>query len=144
MIKHATFTLERDFPAPPAKVFALWADPESKAKWFAGPGAEHELDFREGGTEIASGVHDGTKLTFEAVYREIVADERIVCSGVLRAGDTVATVSQTTVQFEASGGGTHLLVTEQGAYLDGHEEPEWRQRGIETQLAALEKLIAER
>ncbi|GAA4013938.1 SRPBCC family protein [Allokutzneria multivorans] len=144
MIKHTTFTLERDFPVPPAEVFARWADPQSKATWFAGPKAEHELDFRVGGTEIAKGVNgEGEQLAFEGVYREIVPGERIVYSGVLSVGDTVATVSQTTVQFEASSTGTRLLLTEQGAFLDGHEEPEWRQTGCGSQLDALEKLISD-
>ncbi|WP_086819164.1 SRPBCC family protein [Allokutzneria sp. NRRL B-24872] len=143
MIKHSTFTLERTFPVPPAEVFARWADPKSKATWFAGPKAEHELDFRVGGTEIAKGVNgEGEPLVFEGVYREIVPDERILYCGVLRVGDTVATVSQSTVQFEAVAGGTRLLLTEQGAFLDGHEEPEWRQAGCTSQLDALEKLIA--
>ncbi|MFB9908629.1 SRPBCC family protein [Allokutzneria oryzae] len=142
MIKHATFTLERDYSAPPAKVFALWADPASKARWFAGPGSEHELDFREGGAETARGVRDGVELSFETVYREIVTGSRIVYSSVLRAGKTVATASLTSVQFEPTERGARLVLTEQGAYLDGHEEPEWRRQGTESQLVALEACLS--
>ena len=52
---HATFVIERQYPFPPAKVFAAWADPEAKRQWFAchddwAPG-KHELDFRAGGRE---------------------------------------------------------------------------------------------
>ena len=32
---------------------------------------------------------------------------------------------------------TSLLLTEQGTYLDGHEQPSWRQQGTLDQLAAL-------
>ena len=35
-VTHATFSLERSYPAPPARVFAAWADPAAKARWFAG------------------------------------------------------------------------------------------------------------
>jgi uncharacterized protein YndB with AHSA1/START domain len=35
-VTHATFSLECSYPAPPARVFAAWADPAAKARWFAG------------------------------------------------------------------------------------------------------------
>jgi hypothetical protein len=34
-------------------------------------------------------------------------------------------------------GGTRLVLTEQGAYLDGHEQPAWREQGTSDQLEAL-------
>jgi uncharacterized protein YndB with AHSA1/START domain len=36
-VTHATFVVERSYDAPPARVFAAWADPEAKARWFASP-----------------------------------------------------------------------------------------------------------
>ena len=52
-VTHATFTLERSYPVPPARVFAAWAEPAAKARWFTpGPGSGHELDFRIGGREV--------------------------------------------------------------------------------------------
>jgi uncharacterized protein YndB with AHSA1/START domain len=51
---HTTFTLERTYPAPPTRVFQAWADPEVKARWFAGNPEDYELDFRPGGTERKS------------------------------------------------------------------------------------------
>jgi len=36
-VTHATFLLERSYDASPARVFAAWADPAAKARWFAGP-----------------------------------------------------------------------------------------------------------
>ena len=32
-VAHATFTLERSYPVPPARVFAAWADPAAKVSW---------------------------------------------------------------------------------------------------------------
>jgi uncharacterized protein YndB with AHSA1/START domain len=99
------------------------------AEGFAGHGADHELDFRVGGKEIAREFGaDGSVLTFESLYHDIVADQRIVCASVLYFGETPATVSLTTVE----------LLTEQSAFLDGHEQPAWREQGIIGQLAALD------
>jgi uncharacterized protein YndB with AHSA1/START domain len=136
-VTHATFTLEREYPVPPVEVFARWAEPAAKARWFAGPNVEHQLDFRPGGTELTRAVHDGKVLTAETRYHNIVADSRIVYTTTLSADDTLATVSLTTVEFVAVEAGTRLVLTEQGSFLDGHEQPSWREQGTSDQLAAL-------
>jgi uncharacterized protein YndB with AHSA1/START domain len=139
-VTHATFSLERSYPAPPAKVFAAWADPAAKARWFTpGPGAGHQLDFQVGGREVATGGPEGGPLmTFETLYRDIVPQQRIVYTSTLSAGTDLCTVSLTTVEFTpGEDGGTRLVLTEQGAYLDGREEPAWREQGTASQLDAL-------
>jgi len=139
-VTHATFTLERSYPAPPARVFAAWADPAAKARWFApGPGAGHQLDFRVGGREVVTGGPEGGPLmTFETLYRDIVPEQRIVYTSTLSAGADLMTVSLTTVEFTpGEGGGTRLVLTEQGAFLDGQEQPAWREQGTSDQLEAL-------
>ena len=138
-VTHGTFSIERRYPTPVTGVFAAWADPAAKARWFAAPGGRHELDFRVGGREVNRGRHgDGPELTFEALYQDIVPAERIVYSATLRAGDTLSTVSQTTVEFSPDGDGTLLVLTEQGTFLDGHEDPSWREQGTADWLDALE------
>jgi uncharacterized protein YndB with AHSA1/START domain len=137
-VLHATFSLERRYQASPGRVFAAWADPEAKARWFAGPGAEHELDFRVGGREVNRGSHEGgPPLTFESLYRDIVPGERIVYTSILSADGALATVSVTTVEFEPAEGGTRLVLTEQGTFLDGREDPAWREQGTGQWLDAL-------
>lgn len=138
-VTHATFSLERVYPVPVAQVFAAWADPAAKARWFApGPTAGHELDFRVGGQEVVHGGPDGGPvMTFESFYRDIVPGERIVYSSTLSAGDDVVTVSVTTVELSLAGEGTQLVLTEQGTFLDGREEPAWRERGTADWLDAL-------
>ncbi|MFE7268748.1 SRPBCC family protein [Streptomyces sp. NPDC057592] len=138
VVTHATFTLERLYAASPATVFAAWAAPEAKARWFAGPDAEHELDFRVGGREVNRGRSGGGPvLTFESWYRDIVQDERIVYTSTLSEGHDLATVSLTTVEFRPEGSGTRLLLTEQSTFLDGREEPSWRKQGTGKWLDAL-------
>ncbi len=139
-VTHATFSLERSYPASPARVFTAWADPAAKARWFTPePGAGHELDFRIGGREVATGGPEGGPLmTFETLYRDIVPEQRIVYTSTLSAGADLMTVSLTTVEFTpGEDGGTRLVLTEQGAYLDGQEQPAWREQGTADQLAAL-------
>ena len=139
-VTHATFSLERSYPAPPARVFAAWADPAAKARWFTpGPGAGHQLDFRVGGREVVTGGPEGGPLmTFETLYRDIVPEQRIVYTSTLSAGADLMTVSLTTVEFTpGEGGGTRLVLTEQGAFLDGQEQPAWREQGTADQLEAL-------
>jgi uncharacterized protein YndB with AHSA1/START domain len=138
-VVHATFTLEPSYPAAPARVFAAWADPAAKARWFAGPSSEHELDFRIGGRETAyrAATDSHPALRFESVYHDIVPNERIVYSSTLSAGDELATVSLTTIEFRPGAEGTQLVLTEQGTFLDGQEEPSWREEGTSQQLTAL-------
>ena len=138
-VTHATFSLERAYPAPPARVFAAWAEPAAKARWFAPePDSGHQLDFRVGGREVVhGGPQGGPVMTFESLYRDIVSGERIVYTSTLSAGEDVVTVSLTTVEFSTAEGGTRLVLTEQGTFLDGREEPAWREHGTAAQLDAL-------
>jgi uncharacterized protein YndB with AHSA1/START domain len=143
-VKHATFSLEREYPVSPSRVFAAWADPAAKARWFAGSNADdHELDFRVGGREIARGRNsDGQMITAELHYQDIVPNERIVFTTTLSEESTVATVSVTTVELTPTDDGTRLLLTEHGAFLDGREKPAWREQGTSDQLAALAAELA--
>jgi uncharacterized protein YndB with AHSA1/START domain len=135
-VLHSTFTLERSYDATPERVFAAWADPSARARWFAGGESEHELDFRVGGRETAAR-QGKPSLRAESVYHDIVPEQRIVYTTTLFADDEPATVSLTTVQFEPDGDRTRLTLTEQGAFLDGKEHPDWREKGTSDQLDAL-------
>jgi uncharacterized protein YndB with AHSA1/START domain len=77
-------------------------------------------------------------LTFESTYHDIVPQARIVYGSSLSVRDKLATVSLTTVEMSPAGDGTRLVLTEQGAYLDGREDPAWREQGTGQQLDALD------
>ena len=142
-IAHTTFTLERTYPVPVPRVFRAWADPAVKVRWFAGNPEDYEMDFRPDGIERNQIAHEGKKITWESLYREIVPEQRIVYTSVLSENDAVATVSLTTVQFSATGSETSLVLTETGAYLDGRERPEWREQGTADWLDSLGRHLAE-
>lgn len=123
---HATFVLERDYAAPIERVWAAFADPEVKLKWF-GPDeiedAEISEDFRVGGIAVNNGTMDGRLSEFRAVYTDIVDRERIVYSYDMWDDGVHASTSITTVVLEATDSGTHLTFTEQGVHLDGVHGP---------------------
>ncbi|HYY32177.1 MAG TPA: SRPBCC family protein [Gaiellaceae bacterium] len=140
-VEHATFVVERTYEAPPAQVFAAWAEPAAKARWFKGTDEapdEYELEFRIGGREInRSAGPDGQLYTYEARYADILPDERIVYTYDMYRDETRISVSLATVELESNGAGTKLTYTEQGAFLDGEDKPEYRERGTGGLLDAL-------
>ena len=135
---HATFTIDRIYDAGPARVFAAWADPAAKARWFGGAGDEYELDFKVGGREVnRGGPPGGAVYTYDAVYMDIVEDERIVYTYEMYLDDARISVSVTSVEFAREGEGTKLTFTEQGVFLDGLDSPALREQGTGQLLEAL-------
>ena len=142
--EHATFVLERTYAASPARVFAAWADPAQKARWFVGPDEwikwSHETDFRVGGRErLAIGPQGGTVHKFDCCYQDIVPGQRIIYTYDMHLDDTRISVSLTTVEFKPDGAGTRLVFTEQGVFLDGTDSAATREQGT---LGLLDKLGA--
>jgi uncharacterized protein YndB with AHSA1/START domain len=75
--------------------------------------------------------------TFDAVYQDIVPNERLVYCYQMSLNDKKISVSLATLQLEPAGGGTRLKVAEQGAFLDGYDDAGSRQRGTAHLLDAL-------
>jgi uncharacterized protein YndB with AHSA1/START domain len=146
-VTHDTFAVERTYDASPARVFAAWADPEAKSSWFGPPdedNEQYELDFQVGGREYSRGNVPGGNgtYTYDARYQDIVPDERIVYAYDMHLEDTRISVSLSTVELKPDGDATQLIYTEQGAYLDGLDSSEQRQRGTGGLLDALEEYLA--
>jgi uncharacterized protein YndB with AHSA1/START domain len=131
-IAHGSFTVERDYPHPPARVFAAWADPEQKRKWFGSPepgNPEHVFEFRVGGREYTAGEHSGSTYTFDVRYQDIVPDNRIVYTYEMTMNGKRISVSLATIELFATAAGTRMKVVEDGAFLDGLDTVKQREDG---------------
>lgn len=145
---HATFVIEREYKAAPAKVFDAFANPASKAKWFVGPEewkqSNHKLDFRVGGKESVSGGPPGGPVHYyNAEFWEITPNERIVSSYEMHMDEKRTSVSLATFEFRPHGAGTKFVLTEQGAFLDGVDGAAERERGTNELLGQLATFLAQ-
>jgi len=138
---HDTFVIERSYDASPARVFAAFADPESKNRWMVngdGWGTEnYQADFRVGGYEKYRGTHEGMVVSMESRYYDIVPNERIVWAYDMHFGDDRISVSLTSVELFPEGSGTRLVFTEHDTFLDGHEAVGPREEGTKQLLESL-------
>ena len=149
-IEHGSFTIERTFELPPARVFAAWAEPKAKEKWFAGPAGQwkqqmRQMEFRIGGRERLKGEFAGGRISeFDASYHDIVTNRRIVYSYTMQVDEKRISVSLATIEFEPAGsGGTRMILTEQGAYLDGgFDGNAGREKGTRGLIDNLERYLA--
>jgi len=121
---NATFVIERHLKVPTARVFAAFASLEAKSAWFKTPSdaevLNRDFDFRVGGKErFRARWPSGLITDFQAIYHDIVENERIVLVYDLFHADDKLSVSLQTIELRAEGDGTHLLHTEQGSYFSG-------------------------
>lgn len=146
-VVHSTFVIERFYPAAPSKVYFALSNPTAKRAWFADPDSpnpsRHEMDFRVGGKEInAGGPKDGPIYVYNAVYQDIVPNERIVYSYDMLFGEVRISVSLATIELRPEGKGTRLVLTEQGVFLDGHDKSATREHGTGVLLDMLGAALA--
>ena len=133
-VVHATIVLERIYSASPARVFAAWSNKEALLRW-GNPGdgwvtSMDRFDFRVGGGETSRfGQPGGETYLNETTYLDIVPDRRIVSSGAVSRGPDRLSVGLLTVEIRPEGEGSRLVLTEQGAFLDGHDLPENHEAG---------------
>ena len=149
-IKHGSFTIDRKLDIDPAVVFRAWTDPAVKARWFNGPADKwtetlREMDVRVGGRERLVGqFSEGSESRFDAVYIDVVPDRRLVYSYEMHWQGKKISVSLASIEFVAAGRGTKLIVTEQGAFLDGFDDGGSRERGTESLLDNLVRVVSGR
>jgi uncharacterized protein YndB with AHSA1/START domain len=148
-VVHDSFSIERSYPVPPERVFAAWASLEAKRQWFGNeeglePVGEQTLEFRVGGREHFSAKAAGKLFDFDATYCDIVENERIVWTYDMHMDGQRISVSLGTVQLAPTPGGTKLVMTEQGAFLDGLDTNAARAEGTSQFLDDLASYLAGR
>jgi uncharacterized protein YndB with AHSA1/START domain len=149
-VVHSTFTIERDYPAPAARVFAAFADPATKRRWFREEQGseilEFIMEFRVGGRELTrfrfpgggeGALPKGTEMRNDTVYQDIVPDQRIVFAYTMTLGTRCISASLSTVELRPSGTGTRLVFTEQAAFFEGADGPVMREGGWRSLLGGL-------
>jgi len=136
---HNTFVIERSYPTTPERVFAAFADPAKKRRWFA-EGDHHdieqfEMDFRAGGVETAryrmnaNTPFPGTVLSSDGSYQDIVRNRRVVIASTMSLGDKSISASLVTFEFLPTDEGTDLIFTHQAAFFEGADGPQMREAG---------------
>ena len=146
-VTHASFAIERTYDAAPEKVFAAFANPAAKRRWFVEGEGWHidkfEMDFRPGGIETSVfRFGDGPAGRNDTVYLDIVENRRIVSAYTMIIGGNRISASLATIEFEPAGKGTRLTYTEQGAFLDGHDNAAQREAGCRELFEALAAELA--
>jgi uncharacterized protein YndB with AHSA1/START domain len=142
-VTHSTFRIERSYDdASPEQVFFAFADKASKRRWFVeGEGWEidsFDIDFRPGGVESSSfRYRGGPQVSNHTIYHDIVEHRRIVFSYSMTVGDSRISASLGTIELFPEGNATRLVYTEQGAFLDGHDNVAQREAGCRELYEAL-------
>jgi len=93
----------------------------------ATPGREH----------VQGRWESGVVSTFDALYHDVVPNERIVYAYTMHLDERKISVSLATLELKPAGTGTRLVMTEQGAFLDGYDDAGSRERGTQFLLDAL-------
>lgn len=146
-IKHASFTLERRYAAPPSKVFAAFAHSEARRKWlvFADGWTIHEYRPAEptvaGAVEFSRFSPPGADvvLTNATTWLHVDAHNTLIYAYHMTLADGPLSSSLVTITFTPEGGGTRLELTEQGAYFDGNIVG--REEGTRALLDEVEKVL---
>lgn len=132
---HDSLRIERDYDATPARVFAAWADPAARDRWFVtgeGWSGTYQHDFRVHGRESGRfRFNDGPEITNETVYHDIVPDRRIVFAYTMgRTDGGPFSFSLATVELSPAGEGrTRMVFTEQLAMLAEGDTAAGREHG---------------
>lgn len=141
-VAHSTFRLERHYKASPARVFRAFADPAAKRRWFVEVEGfeifEYRPVFEVGATEFCRFRYgQGPEMTNACTYQDIVPDRRLVFFYRMTIGGAIMSASLTTIELVEQDGGTLLVQTEQGTYLDGSDDGTGREQGTRWMLERL-------
>ena len=131
-IAHGSFTIERNYKHPVAKVYSAWSKPEFKRQWFGSPDPAKPnsiFEFKEGGREYNAERMGETDFTFDLTYHDIVPDNRIIYTYEMHMNGKRISVSVATIEFTPTADGTRMVLREDGAFLDGLDTSAQREAG---------------
>lgn len=143
---HDSFTINRRYDHAPTQVFAAFADPRKRRRWFVeGEGFivdSYELDFRVNGSETSAFRVDTPEFRSEEIrnqtfFLDIVENERIVTAYSMSNVGVPFSASLQTITLQPDGGGTLLTLVEQVTFLEGADGLELRREGTEQLLESL-------
>ena len=145
---HSTFVIERNYPQSPERVYAAFAQPARKRRWYAEGDheiQEFEMEFRVGGTErfryrFTEG-HPiaGSEIANESTYQDIAPENRIVTTTRMSLNRKPILVAVLTLEFVRSEAGSNLVLTNQGTYIEWPDGPAMLEHGWRTLFDRLEK-----
>jgi uncharacterized protein YndB with AHSA1/START domain len=146
-VTHSTFVIERSYPTTPERVFAAFADPLKKRRWFAEGESfgvrEFEMDFRVGGSEHSRfHMKDGTPLANDTSYHDIEPNRRIVFAYTMSVAGRRISASLATVELLPTEKGTDFVYTEQAAFFEGSDGAKIREAGWSGLFEQLAKELA--
>lgn len=150
-VTHSTFVVERNYLQSPGQVFAAFAQPARKRRWYAEGDheiQEFEMEFRTGGTErFRYRFKDGhpiagSEITNQSEYQDIVPEQRIVITSKMSLNGKPISITLVTLEFLASVKGTDLVLTNQGTFVDWPEGAQMIEHGWRTLLDRLGNEVA--
>jgi len=146
-VAHGQFTVRRALAATPEAVFRAFTDAEAKAKWFVGPKGwrlvERTMDAQVGGCERVKGQFpSGLTTTFDAVYFDVVPNERLIYAYEMHLDDRKISASLATLTLAPDPQGALLILTEQGVFLDGYDDAGSRERGANDLVDAVARSLS--
>ena len=102
-----------------------------------------EMNVRVGGRDRLIGKFvDGSESRFECQYFDVVPERRLVYAYDMYWQGRKISVSLASVEFVLAGKGAKLVLTEQHAFLDGHEDAGSRERGTRVLMDNLAAALA--
>jgi uncharacterized protein YndB with AHSA1/START domain len=106
--------VQRDFPAPRARVFAAFTTPELVCKWLGGTeihSPHAEIDLRVGGHyRITMQPPNRDPFYIVGIYQEIIIPEKLVYTWSFEGGDVTVQDTLVTVEFREHGNHTEVIL----------------------------------
>jgi len=135
--------LEREFPAPPARVYAAWTDPRLLAQWWGPEGMSCpvcEVDLRVGGGyRTCMKGEKGDEHWVSGVYREIVPGRRLVFTWAWEDKGRRGHEMLVEVDFAPVGRNTRVVLTQSN--FESQESCDNHKKGWTSSFVCLDRFV---